>query len=60
LNIAGANPVSYYDFYRKLAELLNINHSFIVKDYRDKETYNNLDPQKRKEFLRTKIREITD
>lgn len=58
INIAGESPVSYYDFNRHLANLLNIDNSFIVPDYKHEEIYHNLNVNRRKSLLKTTIRDI--
>lgn len=58
INISGEKPVSYYDFYVYLAKLQGIDSSFIIPDYKEKDGYHNLDNDKRKLLLSTRIREI--
>lgn len=58
INISGNRPISYYDFNRHLANLLNIDNGFIVPDYKSEEIYHNLNNSKRKLILNTIIREI--
>jgi dTDP-4-dehydrorhamnose reductase len=58
INIAGEKHVSYFDFNRHLANLLNIDNSFIVPDYKTEEIYNNLSAKKRKTLLNALIRDI--
>jgi len=58
INIAGEKAVSYYDFNKHLANILNISNQFIMPDYKSEEIYNNLDSNLRKTILTTDIREI--
>lgn len=58
INISGENPVSHYGFNIYLADLMNINNSFIIPDYKKEEIYHNLNNDKRKFILNTIIRDI--
>lgn len=58
INISGEKPVSYYDFNKYLASLLNIDDRFIKADYRKEEIYHNLNNYKRKLVLNTIIQDI--
>lgn len=58
INITGERPVSFYDFNINLAKLLNIDNSFIIRDYKPEETYHNLNNDKRKFLLGTLVRDI--
>jgi dTDP-4-dehydrorhamnose reductase len=58
INIAGKMPKSHYDFYKHLANLLDIDSSFIVEDFLEKEKYHNLCSKKREQTLETIIKEI--
>ena len=58
INIAGEKAVSYYDFNKHLANILNISDQFIMSDYKSEEIYNNLNCNLRKTILTTDIREI--
>ena len=58
INISGEIPISYYDFNLKLAKLLNIDNSFIIRDYKPEELYHNLNNDKRKSLLGTLVRNI--
>ncbi|MCT4598151.1 MAG: NAD(P)-dependent oxidoreductase [Vallitalea sp.] len=58
INISGEEAVSYYDFNKYLAKLININDSFITVDYKQEPIYRNLNNDKRKQVLTTLIREI--
>jgi dTDP-4-dehydrorhamnose reductase len=58
INISGEKPVSHYAFNLYLAKLMNIDSSFIIPDYKPKETYHNLNNDKRKLVLNTLIRDI--
>lgn len=58
INISGENPVSHYDFNIYLAELMNIDNSFIISDYKKEDIYHNLNNDKRKYIINTIIRDI--
>lgn len=58
INIAGEKSVSYFDFNKHLANLLNIASHFIIPDYKPEEVYHTLCAKKRKTLLNSLIREI--
>ncbi|WP_160687737.1 NAD-dependent epimerase/dehydratase family protein [Clostridium sp. C2-6-12] len=58
VNVSGEKPVSHYDFYRYLANLMNINNSFIIPDYKEEDVYHNLSNDRRKLLLNTIIQDI--
>lgn len=58
INIAGERPVCHYDFNVFLANLLDIDNSFIISDYNLEEIYHSLSSDKRKLILTTLIRDI--
>lgn len=58
INISGEKPVSHYDFYLHLANLLKIDNSFIIPDYKKEDVYHNLNNDKRKLILNTVIQDI--
>ncbi|MBM7868785.1 dTDP-4-dehydrorhamnose reductase [Clostridium pascui] len=58
INISGERPVSYYDFSIYLANLMNIDNSFIIPDYNKEEVYHNLNNNKRKLLINTLVQEV--
>lgn len=58
INLSGEKPVSYYEFYKHLARLLNINENIIIADYNQKTIYNTFDNTLRKRVLKTVVNEI--
>lgn len=58
INISGERPVSYYDFNKFLARLMDIDNSFIIPDYKQEAVYHNLNNDKRKLMLNTLVRDI--
>jgi len=58
MNIAGALPVSYYEFNRHLAGIIGIDDEFIVPEYLDSSKFNTLSAECRKTELKTDIREV--
>jgi dTDP-4-dehydrorhamnose reductase len=60
INISCATPVSYFNFYRKIAQTLNLSSSCIIPIYLEKDEYRNLDNDKRIKILNTKVREFED
>lgn len=58
INVSGERPVSHYDFNLHLAELMDIDNSFIIPDYKAEDVYHNLSNYKRKLLLKIVLREI--
>jgi dTDP-4-dehydrorhamnose reductase len=58
INISGERPVSHYDFNIYLSRLMGIDNSFIISDYKEEDVYHNLNNDKRKLLLNTKVRDI--
>ncbi|MBZ9687427.1 NAD-dependent epimerase/dehydratase family protein [Clostridium estertheticum] len=58
INISGERPVSHYDFNMSLANLLDIDNSFIIPDYNPNEMYHSLSNDKRKLIITALIRDI--
>jgi dTDP-4-dehydrorhamnose reductase len=58
INIAGEKAISHFDFYKKLARLMNLDDSFIIPDYKAEDFYHSLNSNKRKNVLNSVIRDI--
>jgi len=58
INVSGERPISHYDFNLHLAELMGIDSSFIMPDYKTEDVYHNLSNDKRKLLLKTAVREF--
>lgn len=58
INISGDQPISYYHFNLHLANLLDLDSSFIAADYNEETQYHTLENIKRKQYLKTIVREI--
>lgn len=58
INISGDQPISYYHFNLHLANMMDLDSCFIAAEYNEEVQYHTLENTKRKQYLKTAVREI--
>ncbi len=58
INVSGDQTISYYQFNLHLANMLDLDSNFIAAEYNEETQYHTLESIKRKQHLRTIIRDI--